>query len=467
MAIPDIHRATENLVEWSARDEWAPLHFEILTDHFEPFADLLEEPLDDVAELLGGAFHMLEVFIAEDFFTAYFGDAGEMNVVDDYLERRGWSETAAGRRYLEGLRDSTVSLYEVTGIDPGRGLSVRDLLLGGETVKVEEKLGSEWAAPWDRVAARVVEVEGKNYFTGAMLHFEHELSQLVLSGFEEFFRQAEREMRWEARGWGGKPPPRAALREIAMRELPCAQMLSEYWLGNIVLRAGAPPPELHNTDGDPMVFCQVRFPVEGDAATVTAVLDGIGDFERDGDGERFWRWLAPGSPMHRMAGRRTGNPVPEAGDGIGTTSLGYAGLERGTLTLAVNSRERAERGRDLLASRLGDLLGPPLISLQDPEKALEEPAGQTPDETAVPTAEAVETMHAWLDDHYRRTLDDPLPMLAGGTLREAAATRKGRKRAMEWLKQLENGEHRRAAQLGHRPYDTAWIWRELGIRRPR
>ena len=58
-------------------------------------------------------------------------------------------------------------------------------------------------------------------------------------------------------------------------------------------------------------------------------------------------------------------------------------------------------------------------------------------------------------------------MLDGKTLREAAATRKGRARVIDWLKQLENTEHRRAAQPGHRPYDTAWLWRELEIEAPR
>ena len=72
-----------------------------------------------------------------------------------------------------------------------------------------------------------------------------------------------------------------------------------------------------------------------------------------------------------------------------------------------------------------------------------------------------------LDDHYRRTLDDPLPMLDGKTLREAARTRTGRPQVIDWLKELENIEHRRAAQEGHRPYDAAWLWRELGIEVPR
>ena len=62
-----------------------------------------------------------------------------------------------------------------------------------------------------------------------------------------------------------------------------------------------------------------------------------------------------------------------------------------------------------------------------------------------------------LDEHYRRALDEPLPMLDGRTPREAAATRKGRERAIDWLGQLENAEHRRALQLGQEPHDTSWI----------
>ena len=105
---------------------------------------------------------MLSVFILEDFFTTRFGEHGELNVIDDYLKRRGWRESVPARRYLEALRDSIVSLYEVVDIVPGRRMTVRDLILGGDAVRVEEKLGSEGAAPWDRLAARVVAVNGKN-----------------------------------------------------------------------------------------------------------------------------------------------------------------------------------------------------------------------------------------------------------------------------------------------------------------
>ena len=181
--------------------------------------------------------------------------------------------------------------------------------------------------------------------------------------------------------------------------------------------------------------------------------------------ENLVKWSARGEWAAR---HRRGRPVAKSSqNAIGTTSLGYAETRKGALVLSVNSRERAGRGRELLASRLGDLVAPALIAQQTPERALEERSGQAPDEPAIAPEEAVQVIHSYLDDHYRRTLDDPLPMLDGKSLREAAATRKGRARVIDWLKQLENTEHRRAAQQGHRPCDTAWLWRELGVEAPR
>jgi len=108
-----------------------------------------------------------------------------------------------------------------------------------------------------------------------------------------------------------------------------------------------------------------------------------------------------------------------------------------------------------------------LISSQDPYQALrayQAEAKQT--DTVSLGAAAVQAMHSYLDAHYRNTLDEPLPLLGGKTLRQAVKTAKGRKEAVDWLKQLENIEHRRAADQGHKAYDTGWIWQELGIERP-
>ncbi|MDE0390638.1 MAG: hypothetical protein OXI57_01045 [Rhodospirillales bacterium] len=468
MRIPGVDKAKENLVKWAAREEWEEPHAEIYATHIEPVADIVDMSGDEIAALLGDSAVMLHFFITEDFFAARFGEEDELNLIDDYLKRRGWRETVSARRYLEALRDSHVSLYEIVDIDPGRSVTVRDLILGGEAVTVNEKLGSKSLARWDRVAARIVTVNGKEVFTGGILRFRHEASQELLSAFDELANRMIEKLREEAEeGSEDLPLELETVRRYIVRGLPCAPIFSEHWTVDTVMRMQAPPPEFRNSDDEAIVFCEVRFPIAGDEARLAAVLDGIEAFERVEGDEAHWAWLAPGSPFHRMDGDGGDPPAAEAEDTIRMTSLGDAALQSGALVLTVNSQKRAERGRDLLASRLGDLVGSPLISHRDPEQAMAEHAEQPDDELGIPPEEAARIIHAYFDEHFRRTLDEPLPILDGKTPRQAAATPEGRAQAIDWLKQMENTEHHRAAQQGEKPYDTAWIWRELGLEAPR
>ena len=435
MRNPDFNKATKNLLNWTERAQWQPLLAQVHLEHFEALADAPDIDEQEVADAMGEASDVLSAFILEDFFTAQFGGQAELNVIDDYLGRRGWRETGPARRYLEAMRDSRVSLYEVLDTDPGRSLTLRDLLLEGEAVRVSERLGSRAAVRWDRLAARIVEVDGTKYFTGALLKFSHEVTIEILSAFEEIVRETKKDMK------------RALRRSMRKR------------------RGLLPPPQLRNTDDEPIVFCQVRFPMLAEPAKVSAALDRIEAFEREKDADAHWVWLAAGSPSRRMARRRARTPAAQRGDESGTTVLGRAEIGAKALVLSLNSTERAERGQALLASRLGDLLGRALVSHQDPGQAMEEWTSRGRRDEPVDWPE--EAMQAYLDEHYRDTLDEPLAALGGQSPRRAAATKKGRGRVIEWLKQLENNEHRRAAAQGHAPYDTAWLWRELRIDPPR
>ena len=469
MRTSSIDRATKNLVKWAARGEWESVQKEFYAAHLEPVVDDLAIPdvvFDRLPEEAAG---VLTVFIMESFFTTRFGD---LNVVDDFLKRRGWRESVPARRYLKALRDSTVSLYEVVDVVPGRSLTVRDLVLGGEAVKVEEKSSSRAAVLWDCLAARIVDVNGKNRFTGAVLHFRHAMAHRLLQAIEKMAVELESEMRNDdPERHPAEPVTGATAREAMMRSPGLSRLISQIWTFDEVMQALAAELPLRNSDDEAIVFCEVRFPLEGDAARVAAVLDGIEEFEREEDGATSWRWLAAGSPPDGSARHREERRPAEdsSEDAIDTASLGHAEFREGALVLSVDSHERAERGRELLASRLDDLVGPALIKRQVPEGAMESLAERrgAPNEPAVLPEQAVQAIHSRLDGDFRRILDDPLPALDGKTLREAAATPDGRERAVVWLKQLENVTHRRAAQMGHRPYDTAWLWHELGIEMPR
>ena len=139
------------------------------------------------------------------------------------------------------------------------------------------------------------------------------------------------------------------------------------------------------------------------------------------------------------------------------------------LLLHVNSVERAERGRALLASWLGALVGTPLTSHEDPAARLEgggsEPvAGQ--EEPDIPPEEMEAVIGTLLEGHYRKVLDEPVPMLGNRSPRQAVKSKKGRAAVVEWLKFLENEESRAALQQKRRPVDLSWLWAELKIPRP-
>jgi hypothetical protein len=69
-----------------------------------------------------------------------------------------------------------------------------------------------------------------------------------------------------------------------------------------------------------------------------------------------------------------------------------------------------------------------------------------------------------MDRHYRGVLDQPVPMLGGGTPRAAIKTDSGRIKVAEWLKMMEDrtaksGDHNSAMAS----YDFSWLWTELGV----
>ena len=463
MRIRGADKAIDNLVKWSAKEEWSPFREQMFAEHFDMICDRFDTTEEEIADLLGDAFGMVFGCVLEDFFTARFGDEGEKNVIDDYLKRRGWREKVPAKRYLEAVRDSVLSLYEVVELDPGHSMTVRDLVLGGDPITVEEKLGSETAARWDRIAGRIVTVNKKIYFTGSLLLFPHDVADKVLSGIEEMVKSIRKKLRREAKKQG-EP---ADFKDGDLREMllhTSARLFIRIWLIDALYRASGPLPEVRNTDGDEIVFSEARFPITGEVAKVIAGLDEIDEFEKDDPNELRWTWQGPGSPSQRVSRGRSF--TFETDNDAGRTILGNIEIADDALVLSTNSKERVDTGRDLLLSRLDGLVGQPLTSHQTLEKMLDERSGSAPVQSELPPEVAEQAIHSFLDGHYRQALDNPLPYLDGKTPRQAAKTKKGSAQVINWLKKSENSEARRAAREGQDPYDFQWMWRELGIDNP-
>ena len=466
MRPPEYLKAVTNLIQWMDQEQWAELHADLRDAHIEPLEEhlpkeKLQEILDEQKEL------MLAGYILEDFFSCWFVESGEdgggaeINVVDEYLKQRGWRESVLGKRYLEALRDSTASLYEVVDVDPGRGTTVRDLFRGGDPIALEDAYGVEWAVRWDCFAGRLVSLKGKNYLTNAQLPLPPEdaqRAQETLGGTKtELYETAEQQGVEEEN-------EDIFIRRVLDTNGVSARLLSQFWLMGLLHRTMAAPPKLQNTDGEALLFAEVRFPLQGDLAEIAAALDDTEAVEREGGEGLAWVWSSPGSPSQHSMGKLTKGGPQWSGDSD-RTCLASIRVEGQELVLETNSEERAERSQNLLESRLGKLIGPPRVSYEDMEELMaRESSTPLPEPDILPEVlEKARNDH--LDDHYRSVLDRPLPFLGGETPREAAASKTGRTRVMTWLKILENNESRQAVQLGTKPYDVSWIWQELGIER--
>ena len=235
------------------------------------------------------------------------------------------------------------------------------------------------------------------------------------------------------------------------------------WL-DAALRAaqGRDRPELLNSEGDPLEFTVLHFPLlPGVAAErVRKALAAVPALRTESP--TFWNWLAePGAKSKAVPRRATGQTFITTMED-GSLVLGTLELKSRRLSLEANSVARAERGRALLGPVLAGLMGPPLIERTDLERMLAaerpppEPSGLSPqDEHAL--------VLQGLDDHYRRVLDDPIPALGGKSPRAAAKTPKGREKVAAWLKPLENHSAKRPAGDPIGEYDLGWMWQELGV----
>ncbi len=387
------------------------------------------------------------------------------NIADDYLRRRGWKESASTRDYIAGLRRSVVSLYEVSGLVPGRSMLLRDLVRGGEPVLVSEKRGSEGLRRWDRIATRVVPLRGGAVISGALMLFEHEAGEALLASLRKIRTKAPRDVAAAAREFGIEADAKALAGTLTPDLLlaRAAFMFTKAWLDAALGSAqGRDRPELLNSEGDPLEFTVLHFPLLP-GVTAERVREALASVPAlRPEGPAFWNWLAEPGAKPKAVPRRAKGQVLTTTMEDGSLVLGTLALKGRRLSLEANSVARVARGRALLGPVLAGLVGPPLAERIDLERMLAaerpppEPSGLSPEEERA-------LVRQGLDDHYRRVLDQPIPALGGKSPRAAAKTPKGREKVAAWLKVLENHSAKRPAGDPIGGYDFGWMWQELGV----
>ena len=189
----DIDKAVRNIKNWADRSEWSDELSIVFDAHFAAVRKHVnispEEFHQNIVESYYGG--ILFGIVFEDFLSRNLSPSNK-NIVDDYLARRGWRESVVGRRYLQQLRNSVLSLYEVIQVSPGKHCDLTDLVRGGKAIRVHENMGTLNMVKWDRIAARVLNTNGKYTFSGGILPFPRKASQEILDVLTKSRKQFRR-----------------------------------------------------------------------------------------------------------------------------------------------------------------------------------------------------------------------------------------------------------------------------------
>jgi hypothetical protein len=468
--MPSAH-SLAGLMKWLTREPWRDAFADVLERHVAgPREAAGIESVEELGEQVGAHWATTLWGCAfEDFLTREVAEAG--NIVDDYLKRRGWKENAVDRAYMAALRSSTMSLYEASDIQPGQSFLARDLLRGGEPIRVSEHTATKTIRPWDRLAMRVVEVRGRTIIGGGLLPFEPQLADKLIGMFAGTKKRIAKNTPavLAELGLDAGDPEIGHLIKSATGDAELlrvsAPLFSTLFLVDLLERVLDPQlPQLANSDGEALEFIVLVHRLKRGVTPerIRAVLDQAP--ELDAASPTFWNWLAPKDTGPKRKPRRKALSLTSTMDD-GSIVLGTVELKARTLELHVNSEGRAERGRAMIAAVLGDLVGAPLMQRQTVEQALAERSDRdrAPQASGLSPEEERQAVHAALDQHYRRQLDEPIPALGNISPRRAARSTKGRGKLVAWLKLLENHAAKQDPAEPMASYDLSWIWRELDV----
>jgi hypothetical protein len=353
-------------------------------------------------------------------------------VLDWYLEERGRRLSPHERAWLGAQRAAWLSVWEVSAVELGETVTVRDLL-SGEVRCVREVSGSRTLVARDAVLARVVDHEDGAYFCGT---HPRPLPPVEAS-------DVVRRARGRLRRKGTVPVDR-------LRDEPFGRYLIRRWEEAVdaLDRRCSIAPDIRNTDGEPILLTTEHFAIApGARAEVEArlaALDGVQPPDPDEDSPAFV-FLRPGNRIHTT---------------WETTVIGRASVRGDALRVEANSRKRADALRRRIEEACGDLVRYRAREHTDPVSRAVPPGARERAPAPAPPPGAEQLVLEFKRRHYADWLAQPIPALGGLSPREAVRTAEGRTAVDLLLKDMENREQRWS---GEAAFDFSQVRRALHI----
>lgn len=327
--------------------------------------------------------------------------------------------TPTEREFVERVRRTPLSFWEVVEIEPGRRMRMRDLLLGNE-LWVYDAAASQTLGRWAIVLAQIAVFEKIGFIVG--------LAPFALPP------SCQPEVAELAHDLGLGPESRPE--DVLAFDIECIELYGDLLAGLFSPIA----PQLRNTDGDPLEWTTSSFAFDPpDRSAVLDRLSTLAEISREDDsdeGEAMFVWLVD----------QPDNPV--------LPNVHKAAIRVGTdmLTTECNSRKRD----DTLRGRMEVGLGALVRYVETTQVAIDVSAmareasqrggdpdggrsrqGEGPKPVPIPIEDLPPELIDALRERFLAWADLPVPALDDQTPRQAARTPEGRRKVEALIKNWE------------------------------
>jgi len=386
-------------------------------DDFTFWADEESDPEDDID---------FDYIFTPWFLFNWIPDNSDIESEEDYLPEEPIAITylkehphkldGFQKRFIETACDQPYSFFVITDAVPGQSLTIKDIFLSQEYT-VKERTASDPKNKGWILYTRVFTMDGTSIMLGC--------ASIIM-------------------------PPEYHSRFIAMRE-SCKkefQQITPETLRSIAddlrliyldIKDGRneqPMPQLHNTDGEPFVLINLHYDLQCTPLEAFEKLKKLSlfmneeellsdaDYTREGTLKKVtFNWM------------KRNNKIHEEWD---NTVLGNITIDGNSMTIEINSENRAEKIRKKIDTLLKEKAVYKTSAIQSVEQALEaikerensqeDFSRRDEQERLNQLPEVQEALRSMMEEHWASWFDQKIPALGNETPRQAAKTHLGRER---------------------------------------
>lgn len=413
---------------WKSNKQWNHLATAHYDDFIQYAADSLKVSPDDFLLMIhkAGAEDLLLDILYGTFAEKFFYD--DKNVVNAYLMRRKWKHTPTAVTCLEQSRDRFFSIYEVTKVDSGKSITIKDYVFKTKAIEVLEQSGSICVNAGELIVAKIIEINGNYFFSGCILK--------IIPDFAEWFRDDIKELLRREKISITKLKNMSLIPiDLTLEIKPIAQSYA-FTMFTTALAHLILPPKILTNEGEELRITRVNFKIK-DMDKVLKALSSKEYFDKHD--KNLYIWYEPATGMERRV-------------------LAEIRIKKDKLFCLTNSESRAKKLISILQDLASDGLSIPVTEHENINR--EKSIKKLSEEDEIPDDVKKRVVGNYLHENLKASLDIKIPMLENKTPRQCVKTNKNL--VIGWLMMMEDNINQ---QIPGGDYDISWAYEELGLKR--